>query len=135
MTKSNYLLIFFFLLMNLLIFVGCAGKKQVDLFAPDGVVDTLARADSINIRPADIHVPFYTEIAKYDNNLSSIASGVRFVKLDDEPLFRDFLIHDVQQCDSFVSCFCWAASIFSCMILPVNFFVRLGAKDKAPESM
>ncbi|MBU3853319.1 MAG: hypothetical protein H9789_05785, partial [Candidatus Paraprevotella stercoravium] len=88
--------------MNLLIFVGCAGKKQVDLFAPDGVVDTLARADSINIRPADIHVPFYTEIAKYDNNLSSIASGVRFVKLDDEPLFRDFLIHDVQQCDSFL---------------------------------
>ena len=102
MTKSNYLLIFFFLLMNLLIFVGCAGKKQVDLFAPDGVVDTLARADSINIRPADIHVPFYTEIAKYDNNLSSIASGVRFVKLDDEPLFRDFFIYDVQQCDSFL---------------------------------
>ena len=59
-------------------------------------------AEDVNIRPADKHVPFYNEIGKYDNNLSSIASGVRFVKLDDEPLFRDFFIYDVQQCDSFL---------------------------------
>ena len=59
-------------------------------------------AEDVNIRPADKHVPFYNEIGKYDNNLSSIASGVRFVKLDDEPLFRDYLVYDVQQCDSFL---------------------------------
>ena len=59
-------------------------------------------AEDVNIRPADKHVPFYDEIEKYDNNLSSIASGVRFVKLDNEPIFRDFFVLDIQQCDSFL---------------------------------
>ena len=59
-------------------------------------------AEDVNIRPANKHVPFYDEIEKYDNNLSSIASGVRFVKLDDDPIFRDLLVLDIQQCDSFL---------------------------------
>ena len=80
----------------------CSGKKQSAAEAVSDTIPTVEVAEDVNIRPADKHVPFYDEIGKYDNNLSSIASGVRFVKLDDEPLFRDFLIHDVQQCDSFL---------------------------------
>ena len=102
MIKSNYSLRILSLLTVILIFAGCSRKKQVDSSASDATTDTLAYTDSINIRPADIHVPFYDEIERYDNNLSSISSRVRFVKLDNEPLFRDFLIYDVQQCDSFL---------------------------------
>ena len=86
----------------LLSIVSCSGKKQSAAEAVSDTIPTVEVAEDVNIRPADKHVPFYNEIGKYDNNLSSIASGVRFVKLDDEPLFRDFLIHDVQQCDSFL---------------------------------
>ena len=57
-------------------------------------------AEDVNIRPANKHVPLYDEIEKYDNNLSSIASRVRFVKLDDDPIFRDLLVLDIRQCDS-----------------------------------
>lgn len=84
------------------LFVSCSGKKQSAAGIDKDTIPVADVAANVNIRPADKHVPFYNEIGKYDNNLSSIASGVRFVKLDDEPLFRDFLIHDVQQCDSFL---------------------------------
>ena len=82
--------------------VSCSGKKQSAAEAVSDTIPTVEVAEDVNIRPADKHVPFYDEIGKYDNNLSSIASGVRFVKLDDEPLFRDYLVYDVQQCDSFL---------------------------------
>ena len=86
----------------LLSIVSCSGKKQSAAEAVSDTIPTVEVAEDVNIRPADKHVPFYNEIGKYDNNLSSIASGVRFVKLDDEPLFRDYLVYDVQQCDSFL---------------------------------
>ena len=86
----------------LLSIVSCSGKKQSAAEAVSDTIPTVEVAEDVNIRPADKHVPFYDEIGKYDNNLSSIASGVRFVKLDDEPLFRDYLVYDVQQCDSFL---------------------------------
>ena len=86
----------------LLSIVSCSGKKQSAAEAVSDTIPTVEVAEDVNIRPADKHVPFYDEIEKYDNNLSSIASGVRFVKLDDEPLFRDYLVYDVQQCDSFL---------------------------------
>ena len=92
----------FYLLLCIALSVSCSGKKQSAAEAVSDTIPTVEVAEDVNIRPADKHVPFYDEIGKYDNNLSSIASGVRFVKLDDEPLFRDFLIHDVQQCDSFL---------------------------------
>ena len=86
----------------LLSIVSCSGKKQSAAEVVSDTIPTVEVAEDVNIRPADKHVPFYNEIGKYDNNLSSIASGVRFVKLDDEPLFRDYLVYDVQQCDSFL---------------------------------
>ena len=82
--------------------VGCSGKKQSTTEIGGDTIPTVEVAEDVNIRPADKHVPFYDEIEKYDNNLSSIASGVRFVKLDNEPIFRDFFIVDIQQCDSFL---------------------------------
>ena len=86
----------------LLSIVSCSGKKQSAAEAVSDTIPTVEVAEDVNIRPADKHVPFYDEIEKYDNNLSSIASGVRFVKLDNEPIFRDFFILDIQQCDSFL---------------------------------
>ena len=82
--------------------VSCSGKKQSAAEAVSDTIPTVEVAEDVNIRPADKHVPFYDEIEKYDNNLSSIASGVRFVKLDNEPIFRDFFVLDIQQCDSFL---------------------------------
>ena len=70
------------------LFVSCSGKKQSAAGFDKDTIPVVDVAANVNIRPADKHVPFYNEIGKYDNNLSSIASGVRFVKLDDEPLFR-----------------------------------------------
>ena len=92
----------FYLLLCIALSVSCSGKKQSAAEAVSDTIPTVEVAEDVNIRPADKHVPFYDEIGKYDNNLSSIASGVRFVKLDDEPLFRDYLVYDVQQCDSFL---------------------------------
>ena len=92
----------FYLLLCIALSVSCSGKKQSAAEAVSDTIPTVEVAEDVNIRPADKHVPFYDEIEKYDNNLSSIASGVRFVKLDDEPLFRDYLVYDVQQCDSFL---------------------------------
>ena len=92
----------FYLLLCIALSVSCSGKKQSAAEAVSDTISTVEVAEDVNIRPADKHVPFYDEIEKYDNNLSSIASGVRFVKLDDEPLFRDYLVYDVQQCDSFL---------------------------------
>ena len=92
----------FYLLLCIALSVSCSGKKQSAAEAVSDTIPTVEVAEDVNIRPADKHVPFYDEIDKYDNNLSSIASGVRFVKLDDEPLFRDYLVYDVQQCDSFL---------------------------------
>ena len=92
----------FYLLLCIALSVSCSGKKQSAAEAVSDTIPTVEVAEDVNIRPADKHVPFYDEIEKYDNNLSSIASGVRFVKLDDEPLFRDFFIVDIQQCDSFL---------------------------------
>ena len=92
----------FYLLLCIALSVSCSGKKQSAAEAVSDTIPTVEVAEDVNIRPADKYVPFYDEIEKYDNNLSSIASGVRFVKLDDEPLFRDFLVYDIQQCDSFL---------------------------------
>ena len=92
----------FYLLLCIALLVSCSGKKQSAAEAVSDTIPTVEVAEDVNIRPADKYVPFYDEIGKYDNNLSSIASGVRFVKLDDEPLFRDYLVYDVQQCDSFL---------------------------------
>ena len=92
----------FYLLLCIALSVSCSGKKQSAAEAVSDTIPTVEVAEDVNIRPADKYVPFYDEIGKYDNNLSSIASGVRFVKLDDEPLFRDYLVYDVQQCDSFL---------------------------------
>ena len=82
--------------------VGCSGKKQAATEMNSDTIPAVEVAEDVNIRPANKHVPFYDEIEKYDNNLSSIASGVRFVKLDDDPIFRDLLVLDIQQCDSFL---------------------------------
>ena len=92
----------FYLLLCIALLVSCSGKKQSAAEAVSDTIPTVEVAEDVNIRPADKHVPFYDEIEKYDNNLSSIASGVRFVKLDNEPIFRDFFILDIQQCDSFL---------------------------------
>ena len=92
----------FYLLLCIALSVSCSGKKQSAAEAVSDTIPTVEVAEDVNIRPADKHVPFYDEIGKYDNNLSSIASGVRFVKLDNEPIFRDFFILDIQQCDSFL---------------------------------
>ena len=92
----------FYLLLCIALSVSCSGKKQSAAEAVSDTISTVEVAEDVNIRPADKHVPFYDEIEKYDNNLSSIASGVRFVKLDNEPIFRDFFIVDIQQCDSFL---------------------------------
>lgn len=92
----------FYLLLCIALSVSCSGKKQSAAEAVSDTIPTVEVAEDVNIRPADKHVPFYDEIEKYDNNLSSIASGVRFVKLDDEPIFRDFFVLDIQQCDSFL---------------------------------
>ena len=92
----------FYLLLCIALSVSCSGKKQSAAEAVSDTIPTVEVAEDVNIRPADKHVPFYDEIEKYDNNLSSIASGVRFVKLDNEPIFRDFFIVDIQQCDSFL---------------------------------
>lgn len=92
----------FYLLLCIALSVSCSGKKQSAAEAVSDTIPTVEVAEDVNIRPADKHVPFYDEIEKYDNNLSSIASGVRFVKLDNEPIFRDFFILDIQQCDSFL---------------------------------
>ena len=93
---------FLFFLCCIFFFVGCSGKKQSAAGFDKDTIPVVDVTANVNIRPVDKHVPFYNDIGKYDNNLSSIASGVRFVKLDDEPLFRDFLVYDVQQCDSFL---------------------------------
>ena len=92
----------FYLLLCIALSVSCSGKKQSAAEAVSDTIPTVEVAEDVNIRPADKHVPFYDEIEKYDNNLSSIASGVRFVKLDNEPIFRDFFVLDIQQCDSFL---------------------------------
>ena len=92
----------FYLLLCIALSVSCSGKKQSAAEAVSDTIPTVEVAEDVNIRPADKHVPFYDEIEKYDNNLSSIASRVRFVKLDNEPIFRDFFILDIQQCDSFL---------------------------------
>ena len=92
----------FYLLLCIALSVSCSGKKQSAAEAVCDTIPTVEVAEDVNIRPADKHVPFYNEIGKYDNNLSSIASGVRFVKLDNEPIFRDFFVLDIQQCDSFL---------------------------------
>lgn len=92
----------FYLLLCIALSVSCSGKKQSAAEAVCDTIPTVEVAEDVNIRPADKHVPFYDEIEKYDNNLSSIASGVRFVKLDNEPIFRDFFVLDIQQCDSFL---------------------------------
>lgn len=92
----------FYLLLCIALSVSCSGKKQSAAEAVSDTISTVEVAEDVNIRPADKHVPFYDEIEKYDNNLSSIASGVRFVKLDNEPIFRDFFVLDIQQCDSFL---------------------------------
>ena len=92
----------FYLLLCIALSVSCSGKKQSAAEAVSDTIPTVEVAEDVNIRPADKYVPFYDEIEKYDNNLSSIASGVRFVKLDNEPIFRDFFVLDIQQCDSFL---------------------------------
>ena len=92
----------FYLLLCIALSVSCSGKKQSAAEAVSDTISTVEVAEDVNIRPADKYVPFYDEIEKYDNNLSSIASGVRFVKLDNEPIFRDFFVLDIQQCDSFL---------------------------------
>lgn len=92
----------FYLLLCIALSVSCSGKKQSAAEAVSDTIPTVEVAEDVNIRPADKHVPFYDEIEKYDNNLSSIASVVRFVKLDNEPIFRDFFVLDIQQCDSFL---------------------------------
>ena len=86
----------------LFLIVGCSGKKQSVTEMNSDTIPAMEVVEDVNIRPADKHVPFYDEIEKYDNNLSSIASGVRFVKLDNDPIFRDVFILDIQQCDSFL---------------------------------
>ena len=82
--------------------MSCSSKKQSTTGIESDTIPAVGVVEDVNIRPADKHVPFYDEIDKYDNNLSSIATGVRFVKLDNEPLFRDFFVLDIQQCDSFL---------------------------------
>ena len=92
----------FYLLLCIALSVSCSGKKQSAAEAVSDTIPTVEVAEDVNLRPADKQVPVNDEIEKYDNNLSSIASGVRFVKLDNEPIFRDFFIVDIQQCDSFL---------------------------------
>ena len=96
------------------LFVSCSGKKQ-----------SAAGFDK------DTIVPFYNEIGKYDNNLSSIASGVRFVKLDDEPLFRDYLVYDVQQCDSFL--FLLGGEYIFMYDESGHFLRQIGSKGQGPD--
>ncbi|GHV53348.1 hypothetical protein FACS1894181_17110 [Bacteroidia bacterium] len=40
-------------------------------------------------------IPVYAKCMDYDNNLSSIASGIEFIPIDAEPPIRDFHVYDV----------------------------------------
>ena len=113
------------------LFVSCSGKKQSAAGFDKDTIPVVDVAANVNIRPADKHVPFYNEIGKYDNNLSSIASGVRFVKLDDEPLFRDYLVYDVQQCDSFL--FLLGGEYIFMYDESGHFLRQIGSKGQGPD--
>lgn len=75
----------------------CIGRNKTSV--NDKNIDTASIAENINIRPKSMYVPLYDEIENYSNNLSAIGSSIRFVKLDETPLLRDFFINDIQQTD------------------------------------
>ncbi|MGL5619570.1 MAG: 6-bladed beta-propeller [Tannerellaceae bacterium] len=66
------------------------------------VTDVTAVTTDENIRPKDRNLAVYSKIDQYTNNLSAIASDVEFVHLDDEPLLRDFFVHDMQRTDDYI---------------------------------
>lgn len=66
------------------------------------VTDVTAVTTDENIRPKDRSLAVYSKIDQYTNNLSAIASDVEFVHLDDEPLLRDFFVHDMQRTDDYI---------------------------------
>lgn len=66
------------------------------------VADVAAVTTDENIRPKDHNLAVYSKIDQYTNNLSAIASDVEFVHLDDEPLLRDFFVHDMQRTDDYI---------------------------------
>ena len=110
--------------------VGCSGKKQSTTEMNSDTISVVEVAEDVNIRPADKHVPFYDEIGKYDNNLSSIASGVRFVKLDDDPIFKNLLVLDIQQCDSLL--FLMDPEHIFVYNASGNFIRQIGQKGQGP---
>ena len=48
------------------------------------------------------HISVFSKCTNYDNKLSTVASEVRFIPLDDEPLINDELIFDIELTDDFV---------------------------------
>jgi hypothetical protein len=47
-------------------------------------------------------IPIFSKCENYDNNLSTVASEVKFVLPDAEPPFNDFHIYDVQTSDDYI---------------------------------
>lgn len=55
----------------------CTDKNRTSV--NDKKINTASIAENINIRPKSMYVPLYDEIEDYSNNLSAIASSIRFI--------------------------------------------------------
>ncbi|WP_187117295.1 6-bladed beta-propeller [Parabacteroides bouchesdurhonensis] len=99
---------FIILFISIIALSSCSNKRDNSKVTNKLSIEsdsTLLKNDtdiSINIRPLNKQIPIYDKITKFDNYLSTIASEIYFVKLDDEPLIRDFFIYDIQKSEDYI---------------------------------
>lgn len=114
----------------ILILISCSNKKTNSSTANDSI-SSIGISKNTNTRPIDNHIAIYTKIDKYINDLSEIASEIKFVKLANEPLLRDFFIGDIEVCDKYIFLQSRSEAIFQ-YDWDGNFIRQIGSKGQGP---
>lgn len=94
----------FFCVIFIFFVVSCSERRKAVESIPEKECDEieyLTEDSYSNLSPVKIQISFYDDVHIYKNNLSTFASNIRFVKLNNESLVRIF-VHNIQQCDSFL---------------------------------
>lgn len=109
-------------------FYACSGNvKQSKLTQEEKSIVTLSPIE----KKLDNHISVYSECSNYNNNLSAVASSIKFVSLATEPPLNDEFVNDIELSDDYI--FIWGPDLINKYDLTGKLSKRLGAKGGGPE--
>ena len=94
--------ILFLLLICITLFSSCANKSKKAEVNESEFSDHILASKKSQKTNAFEKINVFSECTNYNNNLSTIASKVKFIHLDNNPPINDFLIYDVALSEEFI---------------------------------